>query len=310
MSTFDVTVRVDLSRVAANAQSVRRRSGVGLIAVLKADAYGLGAVQVARALRGLVDGFYFFDLSEIASVRSAVDFDVDVIVLRGDEHPADRFLENRARPVVWTIEAARDRRAARPVLSVDTGQQRFGCPVDQVDDILNAGAINEAMTHATQPDQARKFDDATRHKSLRRHAAGTALLDVPAARFDAVRPGLALYEDSVTVTTHLIDARASVGPVGYSRFNSTTGRHGVIPVGYSHGLRPGPCLVETAPARIVEVGMQTAFVELPRDARAGDRVTLLGGGVALHDVASAWRASPQETLLRLCSLTPSRDYTK
>ena len=60
-----VTVRVDLARVRANAAAVRRAAaGAGVIAVVKADAYGLGAERVAEAVADVVDGFYAFDLAE------------------------------------------------------------------------------------------------------------------------------------------------------------------------------------------------------------------------------------------------------
>ena len=65
----------------------------------------------------------------------------------------------------------------------------------------------------------------------RLHAAGTALLGIPEARLDAVRPGLALYRGAVRVSAPLAEVHASAGPVGYSGFTPSTGRHGVILAG-------------------------------------------------------------------------------
>ena len=63
-----VSVRIDLARVRANAQDVKRRvgTGVAVIAVVKADAYGLGAARVADALADVVDEFCVFSLDEAA----------------------------------------------------------------------------------------------------------------------------------------------------------------------------------------------------------------------------------------------------
>ena len=45
-------------------------------------------------------------------------------------------------------------RDARPILCVDTGMQRFACAREQIDDVIRAGAIDEAFTHAVTLEQA------------------------------------------------------------------------------------------------------------------------------------------------------------
>jgi alanine racemase len=297
--SLHVTVHVDLGRVRAAAERVKRAAGVDVIAVIKADAYGLGAAAVADAVAGVVDGFYVFELSEARSI-DASRFGTPILALLDETDDAATYVDAGVRPVVWTRARAAALRAARPVLSVDTGQQRFACAAVDVDDVLAAGGIDEAMTHASQPQQAARFAELTAGRSLRRHAAGSALLGDEAARFDAVRPGLALYRDAVRVSTRLVDARDTVGPAGYGGF--LTRRHGVILAGYAHGLAPGPCLVNGSPRALLEVGMQSAFVELQPGDRGGDEVVLLGEAITPEDVAAAWRTSPQEALLRLCGV--------
>ena len=300
-----VRVSVDLDRVRTRAREVVERCGVDVLAVLKADAYGLGAAGVARALVGVVQGFYFYSLDEVRTLRQVVAFDTPALVLRGDLNDVHDFLEARATPIVWDQADAKRLRAACPVVSVDTGQQRFACHPDALDDILRAGAVTQVMTHATRPDQVARFDELTRRAEmtlggcLRRHAAGSGLLDTPAAWFDAVRPGLALYHDAMTVTTNLIDVRASVGPTGYSGFTSSTGRHGIIPCGYTDGLRAGSCVINGHARLVREVGMQSAFVETGPHDRVGDPVTLLGPGVSVSELANHWGTSAQEVLVSL-----------
>ncbi|HEV7302354.1 MAG TPA: alanine racemase [Tepidisphaeraceae bacterium] len=295
-----VTVHVDLDHVRAAAERVKRAvAGADVIAVLKADAYGLGAARVADAIAPVVDGFYVFELAE----ATAIDlrrYGKPILSLLDETDDPTPYRDAGVRPVVWTTRRAAALRGARPVLSVDTGQQRFACAREDVDAILSAGAIEEAMTHASNAQQAVLFDQLTAGRGLRRHAAGTALLDDPAARFDAVRPGLALYRDAVRVSTRLVDARDSNGPAGYGGF--VTRRHGVILAGYAHGLSVGPCLVNGQPRRILEVGMQTAFVELEASDRAGDEGELLGDALPLETVATAWQVPAQAAMLRLCGL--------
>jgi len=312
-----VVVRVDLARVRANAQAVVRRCGVPLMAVVKADAYGLGAERVAEVLGDLVDSFYVFELAEAIRSRLHERTGRSTLALLGDSIDPREYAAHGVRPAVWTPERAAALRAARPVLAVDTGQQRFAAGDDAtIDAALRAGGCDEAFTHASTPAQAARFAELMRGRSaggsattspLRLHAAGTALLDDPAARLDAVRPGLALYRGAARVAARVAEARDARGPAGYSGFVSPTHRHGVILAGYFNGLRPGVCDVNGTRRRILEVGMQSAFVELGAADKPGDEVVLLGDGLTEDDAAGAWDVSPQETLVRLCG-AGTREY--
>jgi alanine racemase len=294
------SVVIDLARVRANCEDVARRCGVPVIAVVKADAYGLGAARVVAAIADVVEAFYVFDAAE-AQAYEHLDIGKPTIALVGDSDDADDYISRRIRPAVWTAERAKLLARARPVLSVDTGQQRFACPPDEIDAVLAAKTCDEAFTHASTLAQARQLRELTGGRVAKLHAAGTSLLDEPEARLDAVRPGVALYRGAVRVTAPLLEAHDTRGPTGYTGFVSPTGRHGVIYAGYSTGLRRGgPCLVNGERRRIPEVGMQTAFVELGPGDEVGDEVVLLGDEVTEHDVAEAWRTTPQEALLRLC----------
>jgi hypothetical protein len=224
------TVAIDLSRVRQNAVDIAHHAGVPVIAVVKADAYGLGAVEVARAISDAVSGFYVFDLHEAIEAKLK-ETGKPTIALLGESKNPDDYLAHNARPVVWDVDRAAALKRARPVLAIDTGQQRFACPPEQIDAVLKVGAIDEAFTHATRLEQVADFAAWMDGRSLRRHAAGSSLLNEPSARFDAVRPGLALYGNAVRVIAPLIDARDSRGPAGYSGF--TVPRFGLIRAGYS-----------------------------------------------------------------------------
>ncbi len=294
-----VNVHVNLPRIRANVEAIRARTGKPVIAVVKADAYGLGARIVAQFIADLVEAFYVFDFAEAVSYRLD-ETNRPTLALMGTSDDPEDYLARKVRPIVWTMERALALRAARPVLSVDTGQQRFGCAPEDVDAVKRAGKCDEAMTHASTLAQAQVLHDLLANRA-RLHAAGTALLDEPAAWFDAVRPGLAMYRGAVRVSAALVDARDTRGPTGYSGFVSPTGRHGVILAGYSNGLRPGPCLVNGERRSVLEVGMQSAFVELGAHDKIDDDVTLLGDTLTEDDVATAWGTSPHHALLQLAS---------
>lgn len=302
-----VHTRVDLNRIRTNAIRISEKTAVPLIAVLKADAYGHGAVAVAEAIHDLVEGWYVFTPQEAIEVRLYER--TGKRSLAGNV-PADAEVELLARhgvrPAVWTVETASRFAALDPILAVDTGMQRFACPEESLDAVFAAYAFTEAFTHASKPEQALKLVELTKGRTLKRHAAATALLGDERCRLDAVRPGFALFAGAATVTAPLIDARDERGPVGYTAFHSPTHRHGVIHAGYSNGLRHGPVLINGRPQKIIEIGMQSAYVSLDREDKTGDEVVLLGDSLTAVDVAAAWGTSPQQAMLTLAAMGEKR----
>jgi alanine racemase len=297
----DVTLQIDLAQVRENTQTIAAPVKVPLWAVIKADAYGLGAAGVAESIADLVEGFCVFCLREAIEVDLWNRTKKPAIALGPPDcqDPA-QYVAHHVRPAVHTLEQAEVLKAARPILCVDTGMQRFACRPGWVDRVLAAGQCDEAFTHAVRVEQALQLVQIVGERLVRLHAAGSALLHEPAAWLDAVRPGMALYRGAVRASVPLYEVRQSRGPAGYGGF--VTPAHGVILTGYSAGLRRGPCWIGGRPQQIIEVGMQSAYVTVTPDDRAGDPVVLLGDGLREEQLASAWDCTPQEALLRICRL--------
>jgi alanine racemase len=293
-----ISVKIDLGVIRRNTQAIARQVNVPICAVIKADAYGLGAARVAQAIGDLVAGFCVFGLAEalrdslwercgkpILSLGPSTGFD------------ASEFQAAHVNPSVWTVDEAARLAGALPALCVDTGMQRFSCPADQVEAVLAAGNCRQAFTHAARVEHAIRLSEILGGRGIRLHAAGSSLLDEPKAWLDAVRPGIALYRGAARISTILLEVRKAAGPVGYWQF--TADRFGVIFGGYSHGLRRGPVLINGQRRAILEVGMQSSFVETGDQGRAGDEVILLGGGLRESDLAKDWQTSEQEVLVCL-----------
>lgn len=278
MRNPNVNVTINLDAVRAAAENVRRRTGVGLIAVIKADAYGLGAARVADVLAPVVDEFAFFTPQEARELgRSG-------LVLGPPTDDPAVYRELNLRPAIANrADAARF--GKWPVaIKVDTQMQRFGCPPEELDDLAARCNVVDYFCHAVSVNAAQRLRIACDHRGRPMHAAATCLLDEPAVHFDAVRPGLALYRGAVRVTTKLHSVRHTSGPVGYTGFEHSP--VGIILAGYSNGLRPGPVVVNGRPQRLLEVGMNTAFLTVDAEDRAGDSVVLLG-----HELPEATIAS-------------------
>ncbi len=293
-----ITVKIDLSRVRQNARQLRDRCGVPILATIKADAYGLGAIEISEAIADLVEGFCVFRLREAIGARLHERTGRRVLTFGPPESlEADDHLRHGVCPAVSNVVQATALRDCNPVLCLDTGMQRFACRPADAAEVIHAGHIHEAFTHATNERQLAIFLQTLGGLGLRLHAAGSSMLETPEARLDAVRPGFALYRSAVRVSTPLVEARDTNGPLGYTALHAI--RHGVILGGYACGLAPGPCLVNGRPARLIECGMQSSYVELdPRD-RAGDEVVLLGDELDEKAIAATWQVTPHQALLRL-----------
>ena len=219
---------VDLDAIAANVGVLRRAAGgAAVMAVVKADGYGHGMLPAAQAaLRGGADWLGVAQLGEALQVRAA---GIRAPLLAWLTVPGDRFTEAVAAGVDigvgagWTVDevaaaAAASGVAARVHLKVDTGLARGGCRAADLPDLLAALLRHEAAgtlrlvglfshlacsdtpAHPSVEAQVAAFTAAVEvaeragaRLELRHLANSAATLAVPQARFDAVRPGVALY---------------------------------------------------------------------------------------------------------------------
>ena len=294
MRSRHITCTVDLDRIRANAEEIKRRTRVRLVGVIKADAYGLGAARVADALAGVVDEFGYFSVPEAREVGRPG------VVIGPPEGEPSEFRELRLRPVVGSIADAQRFAGMQVGVSVDTGMQRFGCDPRELEDVIRIARPDEFHTHAGTIDAIATFRRLVGGQRTSMLAACTAMLDSPESWLDGVRPGLGLYRGSLRVTARLVSVRETRGPIGYTGFSAP--RVGIILGGYSNRIQSAPVLVNGRPQRVLEVGMNSSYVTVdPRD-RAGDEVVLLGDGLSEAEVAAALGVREHEVLCRYGSM--------
>src|SRR5438105_1245830 len=101
-----VTVGIDLGRIRRNVAEIARRAGVGVIAVVKADGYGLGGRRVAEAVADLVEGFYVFDAAEAVEYELHRRTGKRTICLLGESKDSGDYLSHGIQPAVWDQERA------------------------------------------------------------------------------------------------------------------------------------------------------------------------------------------------------------
>ena len=210
--------RVSGAAVEANCALLRSKlaGDAQLCAVVKADGYGHGAVDAARAaLRGGASWIGVATADEAAAVRAA-GIDARLLVM-GALTPRDleTALGADADIGVWTAELleAVAERPARVHVKLDSGMGRLGTKdPDEVvalcDRAAGRGQLAGVWTHfATAdevgddhfPDQLARFKPVAetvkeRHPGTLAHAANSAAtLRDPASHFDLVRCGIAIY---------------------------------------------------------------------------------------------------------------------
>jgi alanine racemase len=223
---FSSWVEIDLDILDSNFEALRRRVGPEreILLVVKADAYGHGAVEVARAaaLRG-VRQFGVATLHEGMQLRGAgISEDIWVLSpLLASEIP--QALAHGLEPTLPSLEFARELsaqamshgRPCRVHVEVDTGMGRTGVDATEAVDFLVAIAalpglrVGSVFTHfpdadAEDPSFARqqlvRFEDVLQALGRRGlvpplvHAANSAgTLRLADSRLGLVRPGLAAY---------------------------------------------------------------------------------------------------------------------
>jgi alanine racemase len=203
-------LRIDGAALAANWRWLAERSGGAACgAAVKADGYGLGAVEVTRRLAAAGCRDYFVATWPEAEALLAELPDIALSVLHGvgDEELATA-LASPARPVLNTplqVRRWREHGGGRACdVMVDTGINRLGVsPGDVADGLLDGLAIETLMSHLAcadeesdvngrQRDALAALAGATEAKRLSlANSAGICLGEDYA--FDLTRPGLALY---------------------------------------------------------------------------------------------------------------------
>ncbi len=326
---------VDLSALRANLREVRRLVGPGveILAVVKADAYGHGDIETARALCAEgVDRLGVATVAEGARLREA-GVSAAILVL-GSLYPGDAaaLVRHSLEPVVPNLEMLRhldafgaERGAEfRCHLKLDTGMGRLGLLPDAIEewlpelDGLTAVRLQGVMSHFAKAEEPESPSCRGQLRTFRRvlermRAAGhgpplshmansAAIIGLPEARFDMVRPGGMLYgiyshpplaervrlAPALTWKTSVLQLKTlpKHSPVSYGG-TFVTCRESVIatlPVGYADGYKrslsnQAAVLIRGRRAPVVgRVTMDLTMADVTDIAgvQPGDEVVLLG----------------------------------
>ena len=221
-----IQAEIDLDAICSNIKEIRRviQPQTLIMAVIKADGYGHGAIPIAHAVESQVGGFGVAAIQEALNLRRA---GIEKMVLVLGYTPPEYYKELIAAEISQTVfqyemaerlsqEAEQQGKRARIHIKVDTGMGRIGFAdssesVEKICRIaaLPAVTIEGIFTHFARADETDKtsakrqlerfgqFCDTLRQRGIDipiQHAANSAaIIDLPEADYDMVRAGIAIY---------------------------------------------------------------------------------------------------------------------
>jgi len=305
---------IDLGAVRRNVKRLLDvLEGAQLWAVVKANGYGHGAVDVAGAALGA--GASVLCVATVAEgLALREEFGETRILVMGPTATSGELARARDARLELVTSSGEVPEGVRVHVKLDTGMGRWG-----LSELPEPGAnVVGLMSHLASADcdpeftetQIVRFREATEpYRHLTRHLANSAgALRFPGARFDAARCGIAIYglspfggdpgEDGLEPALHWRSRLAQVRLLGAGESTGYGRRFvaerptwiGIVPVGYADGFRRDLTGTEIRVGgelrRVVgTVSMDALTVELDRELPVGMPVTLIGDEVLAEDHA-------------------------
>ncbi len=340
-------VDINLGAVAANyATLCAAAPDAEMAAVVKCNAYGLGLAAVATKLAGLNCKTFFVAYPEegadLRTVLQSLNADATIYVFNGPlPHTMPLFQSAKLKPVLNSLEQATQWTThcdgAPVALHIDTGMNRLGAPLSEVDAIASLGGLNIdlVMSHlACASDPAHPKNEEQRilfanvakdfpHARASLSASGGALMDAR-FHFDLIRPGIALYGGSpfdvderrlkpvAALRAPVVQLR-DIAPgetVGYNASFKATAptRLATVALGYGDGMPTSgsgrvQAMIAGAHARVAgRISMDLISLDITNcknPIKTGDIATFFGEEVSLFETAKSCNTNAYELLTGL-----------
>ncbi|WP_375740406.1 alanine racemase [Pseudomonas boanensis] len=348
---------IDLSAIRHNyAVAKRCAPGREAFAVVKANAYGHGVREVVSVLHGESDGFAVACLEEAAEVR-ALDDQTRILLLEGCFEAVEYQLAAQlgldvvvqGSEQVAALLAAPLSRPLNVWLKLDSGMHRLGFGEDELRhcharlrgtpqvaelNLISHFACADLRGHELNERQLESFLGLLELDFDRRSLANSAaILTMPAAHMDWVRPGIMLYGASpfADISAHELGLKPAMSlsakliavrevPMGESVGYGATweaarpSRIGTVSCGYADGYprhAPSGTPVIVNGQRVPLAGrvsmdmLAVDLTDLP-SAVVGDPVELWGAQLPVDELAAACGTIGYELLTKVTARVPRR----
>jgi alanine racemase len=366
-------VEIDLNAIGSNTRHLKALIGpaVRILAPLKADAYGHGALKVARTV--LHNGASMLGVATVSEAIPLREGNITAPILVFGYVPFWQMREAIRLDVgvtLYTSESAHElsrtaqslEKTVRVHVKVDTGMGRLGIFHEQREEIvalvreittLPGLELEGIYTHFAQADAAEQTHVRTQLARFQQilsileelglrpplvHAANSAgTLALPEARFDMIRPGVAIYGLDPSPAVRLPEGfrpalafKTQVSQVKWlpagegisygSTYITAQPTHiAVLPVGYADGFRRSPrnwgtVLIRGQEAPILgRVCMDQCMIDITNipDVQMGDEVVLIGrqgeAGLTAEQVAERLGTVNYEVVSEILARVPRVD---
>jgi alanine racemase len=347
-----VIAEVDLRALSHNLRVVKKKTGgKDIMAVVKANAYGHGALEISKHLikKGTQKLGVAFTEEAIALRESGIDIPITVFF---DRDNIDECIRYKLTPTVFELSSARklDAKARKlnrkiPVhIKVDTGMGRIGFTLDSaLKEIAAIASLKNVepeglMSHFSDADlkdkkfanlQLKNFRSLIRSLEEKKitfkhhHMANSAaVLSMPDAHLDMVRPGIMLYGygyHGVRGLKPVLSLKSNIlllktvpmgTPISYGRTFITKRRSTIatIPLGYADGYsrklsNKGEVLIKGKRAPVVgRVCMDTIMVDVTDipDVNYKNKAVIIGSQgkekITAEEIADKTGTIPYEVL--------------
>lgn len=359
-------VEVDLSRLAANFKAIQAKvTPAKMMPILKANAYGHGLVEVARLMQSLKADYLGVAVLEEGILLRNSGIDIPILVLGGVlgnqlPHFMDHQLTITASSIekIWQIDEVAEQLGvtAKVHLKIDTGMERIGIHYYSAEGLLEAALqckhidVEGIFSHFATAEEAdlsytrlqiERFNEVLHFYEKRglppprlRHIANSgAILQLPEAYLDLVRPGLLLYgvyPDPATYRSIRVHPALSWKsrvvyfkvikpghPVGYG--STWQADHMVravtVPVGYGDGYfrsmsgKAGVLIRGKKYPVVGRISMDQIVVNIEWDSAYNDDEVVLVGGmdgeiITVEDLAQWADTIPYEILTNINTRVP------
>ncbi|MBE0478881.1 alanine racemase [Candidatus Aerophobetes bacterium] len=218
-------VQINLENIAYNIEQIRAKVGnkVNIMAVVKANGYGHGAIQVAKtALKSGCEWLAVATVEEGVELREAeIKSPILILGISPPEQAEDIVKYELSQTIcdkklarALSDEAKSQNRIAKVHIKVDTGMGRIGIFPEKVKEFIKKIAhlkcikIEGIFTHFSSAEEDKDFthlqienfkkaisglEKEKIHIPLKHAANSAAILHVPSSCFELVRPGIMLY---------------------------------------------------------------------------------------------------------------------
>ena len=281
----DLWVELNLENLEFNIKQIQKlTNNNNIIAVVKGNAYGHGVLDILPTLiKNNINRVGVATLDEAIEIRNKFE-NISILIMGSTSvHLTDKLLEYDIEQTVFNYDniiemstiAKENNKLLKIHIKIDTGMNRLGFTIDEIEKIINIYSINNLniigiFSHFSSSDyydktyskqQFNKYlqiikkleDSGIKNIGLKHIANSGAILDLPETYLDTIRPGKILYGYLPSEDVHnklflkpILSLKCKIISIKYLEENSYVGygnsfktnrksKIAVLPIGYSDG---------------------------------------------------------------------------